>query len=458
MLSKRTTLFVFVLLAVLIACNLPSSVAVPTLTTATPSNPSETTTPAPEQGETQTQAPGDQPGAPPPTVGVNPTVPGSTSPPTESAPVGESVPTTPPGGVIVNIMIYGRDPIYKGGFAIIGWDLFNIENINIEVYGVDDYTSGVDYDPARLSDLTPLKIYEMLPPTARLSIYIPPDFSHTYMILAPLPSGYDVTDITPGSLAALRPGEPGPGNDQYDFSGRLEIRKFEIEPPVIKDGDEISLYWEVAGATDIKVVRLSEEGGILETLGANLDHTNYLRFPFAYGDVDQVSFMLIATNDTGDQVTQTVTSTTNFGCPFETTLYADHCPVSQATVEAAYQPFEHGFMVWRTTSSGDPALIYAVYDDGNWQKFEDTWVAGETFDVGETPPEGFYQPEHGFGKLWAAEAFVRDELGWATEPEIGYTASVETHNWRFAYNEGISDHITLPDGRVLHLETPWWID
>jgi hypothetical protein len=39
------------------------------------------------------------------------------------------------------------------------------------------------------------------------------------------------------------------------------------------------------------------------------------------------------------------------------------------------------------------------------------------------PPEGYYQPVRGFGKLWREE--LRSALGWALAPERSYTAQYQ---------------------------------
>ena len=59
-----------------------------------------------------------------------------------------------------------------------------------------------------------------------------------------------------------------------------------------------------------------------------------------------------------------------------------------------------------------------------------------------TPPDGRYQPEYGFGKVWRENAFVREYLGWATDWGTDYTAV-----WQDGYEWGhtVPLLITLPD-------------
>jgi hypothetical protein len=45
------------------------------------------------------------------------------------------------------------------------------------------------------------------------------------------------------------------------------------------------------------------------------------------------------------------------------------------------------------------------------------------------PPQGMYQPVLGFGKFWRGLVpgyeWVRERLGWATAPEVGYSALLQ---------------------------------
>jgi hypothetical protein len=117
-------------------------------------------------------------------------------------------------------------------------------------------------------------------------------------------------------------------------------------------------------------------------------------------------------------------------------VWAEHRNVQQAllcpqqyppfdkemTIQTAWQPFEHGEMVWisRTTYIQE-RLIYAFFDDGTYQQFEDTWREGQPVSANLTPPAGRYEPVRGFGKVWreGTGARVRERLGWATAPEKG---------------------------------------
>jgi hypothetical protein len=100
------------------------------------------------------------------------------------------------------------------------------------------------------------------------------------------------------------------------------------------------------------------------------------------------------------------------------------CP-QEAAVEtaAAEQPFTGGVMIWLDATDA----IYVFYPDGRWQRFADTWREGEPEgDPSLTPPPDHYEPVRGFGKVWREHPAVQQEqLGWATSPELGYTAQIQ---------------------------------
>ena len=106
------------------------------------------------------------------------------------------------------------------------------------------------------------------------------------------------------------------------------------------------------------------------------------------------------------------TVSTKLGCPTE----------AEKGVWAAEEVFIGGYMFWRS----DTDHIYAVYNDGTWQDFVDTWNEGDPIsDPAIVPPPGYYQPLRGFGEVWRDNATVMSKLSWATTEERGYYASVE---------------------------------
>ncbi|BCX05683.1 MAG: hypothetical protein KatS3mg053_3621 [Candidatus Roseilinea sp.] len=103
------------------------------------------------------------------------------------------------------------------------------------------------------------------------------------------------------------------------------------------------------------------------------------------------------------------------GCPF--------APV-QAT-PAAVQRFEHGAMIWLAAMDS----IYVLYDAPRFgdsallERYDDAFVEGSPEPpLPAEPPSGRFAPVRGFGLVWRTMTRVRSDLGWALEPEQGYTA------------------------------------
>jgi serine/threonine-protein kinase len=90
------------------------------------------------------------------------------------------------------------------------------------------------------------------------------------------------------------------------------------------------------------------------------------------------------------------------------------------TRQAASQTFERGAMIYL---SGTPGQIYALYNNGTYQRFDDTYnPATDPVSGAQTPPAGLIEPVRGFGKVWRNNDGVRSALGWGTTAEAGTNA------------------------------------
>lgn len=101
------------------------------------------------------------------------------------------------------------------------------------------------------------------------------------------------------------------------------------------------------------------------------------------------------------------------------------CPLAGApnAVDSAYQPFRNGLMVW--VAAPGQSLIYALYGNGTYQRFNDTFLEGvDPSSGGAVPPPGLLEPVRGFGKVWRENPSARDTLGWALTGESGGTAEI----------------------------------
>lgn len=126
-------------------------------------------------------------------------------------------------------------------------------------------------------------------------------------------------------------------------------------------------------------------------------------------------------------LTHTPTPTCQFGVDSQLTGAWDRsrlgCPTAQANVTwAAWQPFERGYMLWRS----DTRRVIAFYADGTWAEFLDQWTEGSPIPSRGNPPPGLLAPVRGFGFIWGTYDEVANRLGWALEEEKGFCANIQS--------------------------------
>ncbi len=97
-------------------------------------------------------------------------------------------------------------------------------------------------------------------------------------------------------------------------------------------------------------------------------------------------------------------------------------------IQVAEQVFERGRMFWIQPRRQIWVLEQTAPGRGNWLVYDDTFTEGEPeFDPTIIPPDGKYQPERGFGKLWRTTPDLREKLGFGITPEFGYVSNYEYH-------------------------------
>jgi hypothetical protein len=229
------------------------------------------------------------------------------------------------------------------------------------------------------------------------------------------------------------------------------IVDFRVEPQAADPGQTVTLSWEVQNADRVMLTRFwdfraAEWWEDLPLIGAH-EHTipDWERNP--------ITFMLTAfSNATGDHVTASLSIYVI--CP-DTWFFSpapDGCPSAPLYSPAAEQPFEHGVMIW----VGAQDRIIVLSADNQYprvENFTDTWDGGPICDLGP-PPAGMVHPMRGFGHIWCENERVRDRLGWALEPEVGFETILQTTT-KVKYNH---TYLRAADGDVWHLlpESSGW--
>ena len=121
----------------------------------------------------------------------------------------------------------------------------------------------------------------------------------------------------------------------------------------------------------------------------------------------------------------------------------------EGQIYVAEQRFEDGWMFWLQPVGQLWVLTVSEENRGVWSVYEDTFIEGQPeIDPEIVPPEGKYQPERGFGKLWRENPEVRDAIGWALDVELGHTTNYEYHaggtvNSELEYEAGPGYHLVL---------------
>lgn len=275
--------------------------------------------------------------------------------------------------------------------------------------------------------------------------------------LAPLPVTADAAQYVPPPTPA-QPAEPiadpvqVPDDAQMppDDTGpaAVQVALFTIAPEIVSRGGIVTLTWNVQGAADLGIYLL-EPGGPIAGFPDNPAAQGTWTVTIPEGYVDNATFMLSARDAAGNVHNETLT--VDIICPFTYFFgpgYDPTCPLdSMRTVQAAYQRFERGIMVWRADTSD----IYVLFDNGMVNRFKDTWM-GEVISFPEPAPDGMLQPHRGFGTVWINNPQVRVELGWATGFEESYIMRFQPSG-HYKYGRLYFD---LPDGQVVYIVENVW--
>ena len=227
-----------------------------------------------------------------------------------------------------------------------------------------------------------------------------------------------------------------------------EVLSFMVTPNEVDRGGAINVYWNVINARAVLVSRLNNDRQPVEFfVNPALAGTWVLTLPEQVADRATFQLHIVGPDDTVMQREMSV----NVRCPYTYFFGSDPnagCPQSGLLeVQAAYQPFERGFMIWR----GDTRQIY-VFSNATGQSYvvPDTWTENETIDIAAQPPAGLYAPERGFAKVWLNQVDVMNGLGWATGPEMPYSMRVQ------ASADGERTYLAVPDGRVAVRTSNTW--
>ncbi|HUW13597.1 MAG TPA: restriction endonuclease [Anaerolineae bacterium] len=129
------------------------------------------------------------------------------------------------------------------------------------------------------------------------------------------------------------------------------------------------------------------------------------------------------------------------------------CATGDASIVwSAWQPFERGYMLWRSDS--DAAYAFAGSSEGMWLELSDRWDGSAPVSRGD-PPAGLQAPIRGFGYVWSRNDDLFHNLGWAADQEKGFCASLQPFELGFLLRSSAVESCTA-EGDFNHAHTPDW--
>jgi hypothetical protein len=230
------------------------------------------------------------------------------------------------------------------------------------------------------------------------------------------------------------------------------IYAFDVWPNPATPGENISLNWSMAGAELALIETYDVTNDALIGLIPDLPLAGSTTFAIPIGtSATAIEFRLYAANQ----------GESDADGRYKRLLYSIATVAIQPPIiyennpGATFQQFERGFMIWRADTND----IYVLYDAGNlgangggpYTIYSGSQYAHLPNERIRIMAAGRIQPENGFNKVWSNHVPVRDQLGWATGPEIGYLAAARLEN-------SVPVAITIPDGRTVYLNPSgnWW--
>ncbi len=285
-------------------------------------------------------------------------------------------------------------------------------------------------------------------PTLMPTIIIPPTIT-----LAPTSTPVPISAGGPTPTSPLHPTfTPAPATEtatRLPTQIGLEIEYFITNTSDPATSETLTLFWRVKGADSARIFRLNAEDRRVQVWDVPAEGRLTISTRTEDTPADVARFLIQA--EVNDSVAEEILEIP-LGCPFVWFFLPapEGCPASAPTPTfQVEQRFEGGIMVW--LEARDEILV--MFNDGEipaWMSVPDDFEAGlPERDDSLSPPPDRLQPVRGFGLVWREEPDVRDRLGWATEPEIGYDGIIQVAS---GGTENEVTYLRLRDGGILTLE------
>jgi hypothetical protein len=239
-------------------------------------------------------------------------------------------------------------------------------------------------------------------------------------------------------------------------------RIFDVDQSVIPIGGCITLSWIVPDAAHVVLRGSNWPEGVQEGVTSSGISTVCPDTATHYVPDQPVRYTLLASYSDGHTDTHEVVVNYDMSSTISPTAtpspvvsavgYTGYAATPDAAINASFQAFENGWMLWRS----DTDTVFALMGDSSMFAY--------TFDLSALAPANLYPPTPSpdllhpqvsfpFDRVWQRDPSIRERIGWATTAALAYTARVMGQT---APGFGIS----LPDGRsaALNFTGIWYLE
>jgi hypothetical protein len=240
----------------------------------------------------------------------------------------------------------------------------------------------------------------------------------------------------------------------------LAVLAFAAGPNPVERGEVLRLTWTVRATTAVRLWRLVYDSKLNQWHRPELPaYTGpgdaELTLPVPLDERGGMRFELEAEGAEGETIVVD-SGPVALACHPPFYVVAPGCLNAPKTVEAEFQAFEHGAIIWRSDTG--EVIVLPLRTD-TYHPWSLQLPTGETVTPG-TPPEGLYAPGIHFSEVWAARATAdpddpttfADVLGWATDTPERYGLTIQAQiDPLYAMFDAV--FVSWPDGRVAQLFT-----
>ncbi|MEZ4671906.1 MAG: hypothetical protein R3E39_28715 [Anaerolineae bacterium] len=243
----------------------------------------------------------------------------------------------------------------------------------------------------------------------------------------------------------------------------LRVQSFTADRQQVLVGDSVTFSWNVQDAAQVafRFVHLptGSHGDLWESvrpelLSGSLPPVGQWSYTVPLDLVDtRFKFEIEGMDEAGNKVATRsgIITVSYWPCFAEAAV---DCVTPPTQVIAMLQPFEHGYMLWR----GDTTTVYVLAAPPDtphaligWKAYPDTWAADQSFTLASQPPAGLLQPHGRFTKILADYPELLADIGWATEPEVQFNATLQQTRIVCSTSCSPALYIKLADARIIQL-------